>query len=252
MIISTFFLLLLVVFCGVMMEESEAARAANVLLLEGVQLPLEKMLEHHHDVCETDNDTCRPPPSAPVLLRFNGAGVRSISFFGWDFKVYVAGFYIASGTPPLENPQDVLLLSSDNDAPIMQLDFTFLRSVNQDKVTQAWKEQLAHSVDANAALYNGYERDRDTFVGCFGPIQNGGTESVVLLGDGRTIIVDQGVKKGVIEGKNFQKAFLSMWFGENAVAADLKAGLLGKIGHFGLHMERQHDEIDVVVVGTSS
>jgi hypothetical protein len=57
----------------------------------------------------------------------------------------------------------------------------------------------------------------------------GGTESVQLLPDGRTIVIDQGIMKGVIACHDFQKSFLSMWFGKKAVAPDLKDGLLGKI-----------------------
>lgn len=214
------------------MEGTEARH-----VLEGIHLPLEKMLHHHHHV----NDDDKAPP---IPVRFNGAGVRSINLFGWDFKVYVAGFYTASNT--LESPEDVF--ESMHESP-MQLDFTFLRAVGQAKVTQAWKEQIAHSVDDESSDYEGYERDRDFFINCFGPIENGGTQTVVLLHDGRTVIIDQGVRKGVIEGKNFQKAFLGMWFGGQAVALDLKEGLLGKIHHFGLAPIDHRQQESIVAVG---
>jgi len=49
---------------------------------------------------------------------------------------------------------------------------------------------------------------------------------IQLVGED-TVVVDQEEHKGVIRGRDFQRAFLSMWFGEKAVQASLKAGLLG-------------------------
>jgi hypothetical protein len=64
-------------------------------------------------------------------------------------------------------------------------------------------------------------------VGMFGPLQQGGVQVVRFVGTD-TVIFDQGVQKGTIAGRDFQRAFLSMWFGGNPVSADLKAALLGK------------------------
>jgi hypothetical protein len=52
-------------------------------------------------------------------------------------------------------------------------------------------------------------------------------EQVQLIGT-NTVVFDQGSLKGTIPGRDFQKSFLSLWFGSNPVAADLKASLLGK------------------------
>jgi hypothetical protein len=114
--------------------------------------------------------------------------------------------------------------SSDNNPVILQLDFTFLRYVNVNRVVSAWTQQLDHSVTHR---YDGYEADRETFIKAASsrPIEKGGTQSVVIVGDTLSI-VDQGENKADIKGHNFQKAFLSMWFGDRAVASDIKAGLL--------------------------
>ena len=230
-------------------------------VLEGIKLPFHKFLHpttsDHNDHGHTSGwNASEGPSSIPYQqqqqqtdtkqkLRFNGAGVRSVNFFGWDFKVYVAGFYHAA-QHVIEDAEAVF--TAVNHHP-MQLDFTFLRSVNQGRVTEAWQKQLAHSVENT---YDGFEKDRDQFVSCFGPIENGGTESVVLLQDGRTVIVDQGVMKGVIYNKQFQRAFLSMWFGTNAVAPDLKHGLLGGIGHYGLQHHRTQQYATVVEPGAAT
>jgi hypothetical protein len=108
------------------------------------------------------------------------------------------------------------------------MDFTFLRSVGKSRVISAWSQQLAHSVSYS---YDGYENDRDIFMEMFSsPIAYGGTQTVQIVGDD-TVIVNQGVHKGSIPGKEFQRAFLSMWFGERAVGEDLKSGLLSGAAH---------------------
>lgn len=177
--------------------------------VEGIHLPLEKDLRHHLD------ENASPPPK----MRFNGAGVRSINIFGWNFKVYVAGFY-HTGQEPLQSTNDVYQAVQQHP---MQFDFTFLRTVPQSKVTEAWERQLEYSVDHH---YEQYEEDRDTFVSSFGPISNSGTVSVVLHPGGETILVDQGTRKNLIQSHDFQRSFLSMWFGSKAVHPDLKDGLL--------------------------
>lgn len=190
-------------------SNSEADNLRLHHVLEGIKLPFQKFLDHHHhhsDNNSSNSTQATAKQAEPQTLRFNGAGVRSVSFFGWDFKVYVAGFYHAA-QHVIQDAETVFHVVNHHP---MQLDFTFLRSVSQAKVTEAWQKQLEHSVEFT---YEGFEKDRDEFVHSFGPIENGGTESVVLLQDGRTVMVDQGVPKGVIYNKQFQRAFLSMWFG---------------------------------------
>ena len=54
-----------------------------------------------------------------------------------------------------------------------------------------------------------------------------GVERVQFVGT-NTLVYDSGILKGTIAGRDFQKAFLSLWFGSKAVSPDLKAALLGK------------------------
>jgi hypothetical protein len=192
--------------CMDMTNASEGMMSMKAMhALEGVELPVAKVV----------NGT---------ILPLNGAGIRSVSFFGMSLKVYVAGFYAKS---PLRDWDAVQACNGPK-----HFDFTFLRGVGQDQVTQAWQRQLEASVSHQ---YDGYEQDRDTFVSMFGAIKSGGTTSIQLLEED-TVVVDQGNPKGVIQGRNFQHAFLSMWFGERAVQADLKAGMLGKGGSLEMAM----------------
>ena len=158
-------------------------------------------------------------PKAQVgeeTLQLNGAGLRTFSLLMIPIKIYVASLYTPSAIR-----SDSGMMSSQGP---MEFDFTFLRAVSQSDVTKAWESQFAQSV---SYTYPGYARDRDAFIAMFGPLQNLGVEKVQLLGT-NTVIFDQGVWKGTIPGRDFQKSFLSLWFGSNPVAADLKNALLGK------------------------
>lgn len=190
------------------MAEAGNTCSGTLRVLSDVHLPLQKPI--------VDDD------QHGQHLQLNGAGVRSLSLFGWNVNIYVAGFYSQSTYQQTEQVFDAL---NESEPPNMQFDFTFLRSISQGRVTEAWQRQLAHSVEHRE--YDTYQQDVDRFVACFGPIQERGSTETVIIKGNQTIIVDQGVEKGRIVGKDFQRAFLSMWFGNNAVAPDLRDGLLG-------------------------
>lgn len=158
------------------------------------------------------------PPQAEIdgsTLRLNGAGLRTFSLMMVPIKIYVAAFY----TPgPLQTAEAVMSSSGP-----MSFDFTFLREVGQADVTKAWTSQFAQSV---SFTYPGYEKDRDAFIAMFGALRNGGVEQVRLIGT-NTVVYDSGVRKGMIAGANFQKSFLSLWFGSKPVSHKLKSALLG-------------------------
>jgi Chalcone isomerase-like len=151
-----------------------------------------------------------------IVLYRNGHGIRSFSFYGLSMKMYVASVYSET---PLRNADDALDCSG---CPFV-FHFTFLRSVSKGQVKLAWQKQLDWSV---SHTYDGYEQDYRSFIKMFGPMADHGTVTVKFVAD-ETLIWDQGELKGSIRGENFQRAFLSMWFGERAVADDLKVALLG-------------------------
>jgi hypothetical protein len=159
------------------------------------------------------------PPTTQLggeTLQLNGAGIRTFTLLMVPIKIYVASLY----TPFMIRTPSAALEGS---AP-MEFDFTFLRAVGQGDVTKAWSSQFEQSI---SYTYSGFERDRNAFIGFFGPLQNMGVEQVQFVGT-NTIVIDQGVKKGSIQGRDFQKAFLSLWFGSKPVATDLQKALLGR------------------------
>jgi len=157
-------------------------------------------------------------PTATVAgktLPLNGAGLRTVVLLVVPVKAYVASLYAPS---PLRTPAAVMASPGP-----LQFNFTFLQGVGQSQVTQAWQAQFDSSV---SFTYPGFEKDRDAFIQFFGPLQKGGVETVEIDGDA-TRAYDGGTLKGTIAGRNFQKAFLSLWFGATPVQASLKTALLG-------------------------
>lgn len=161
----------------------------------------------------------RIPPSATVsgqTLRLNGAGLRTVVLLIVPVKAYVASFYAPS---PLRSEKAVLASSGP-----MRFDFTFLQAVPQGQVARAWQAQFEDSV---SYAYPGFAGDRDAFIKMFGALKKGGVETVELDED-VTRCYDDGDFKGSVQGRDFQKAFLSLWFGSNPVMPSLKSALLGK------------------------
>jgi len=162
-----------------------------------------------------------------VELKRNGQGIRSLSLLGIHYKLYVAGFY---SRLPLKTEEEVLE-KRGNDCPL-QFEFTFLREFGKKQVRKAWEMQTSHSISYR---YEGYDSDIARFIDLLTyPISSGGTITVQIIED-RTVLIFEGDEKGTILSSDFQKAFLSMWFGENAVTEELKTGFLNGALH---HIEQ--------------
>lgn len=158
------------------------------------------------------------PPSVTLaghVLQLNGAGLRTFKLLMVPIKVYVAAFYAPT---PLRSPDEV-----DASPGPMEFDFTFLRTVSQSDVTAAWMGQFSHSV---INTYPGYDKERDAFIAMFGPLSSGGVEKVQFVGSD-TMVFDQGRLKGTVSGRDFQRAFLSLWFGPKPAGKKLRTSLLG-------------------------
>lgn len=158
------------------------------------------------------------PPQTTVngqVLALNGAGLRTVVLLIVPIKAYVASFYAPS---PLRSNAAVLASPGP-----LQFNFTFLQGVSQSQVAQAWQAQFDDSVTYK---YPGLQSDVATFIKFFGPVKQLGTQSVEFVGT-TTRALENGSLKGTIDGRDFQKAFLSLWFGSNPVMPSLKNALLG-------------------------
>ena len=177
-----------------------AVQSAHARQIEGVEIPESVKVEGK-------------------TLHLNGAGMRTISPLGVPVNLYVASFY----TPePIRNEKAALAA----EAPL-QFNFTFLQGVNKTLISQAWRAQFSHSV---TETYPGYEHDKDTFLQLLGNLDKNGRDTVEFVGD-ETRVLDSGRLMGVVHGRNFQKAYLSLLFGPKPASRRLKPELLGLSSH---------------------
>ncbi len=145
-------------------------------------------------------------------LRLNGMGLRTKVIF----KVYVAGLY-------LENPsKDAGSVVSSDQVKSMRL--AILRSLKGSQVTEAIEEGFEkNSKPQMAAL-----KPRLAKLGTLIPNVEKGDDVLLTYVPGKgTVVTVKGAEKGVIEGKDFADALLSVWLGSNPVQEDLKKELLG-------------------------
>lgn len=170
---------------------------AGAAQIEGVTVPAQKVVSGQ-------------------TLQLNGAGLRTVVLLIVPIKAYVASFYAPA---PLRSEKAVLASTGP-----LQFNFTFLQAVGQGQVTDAWEAQFKNSV---TFTYPGFDADKNAFIKMFGPLKKGGVETVEIEGN-TTRVFDGGVLKGTIPGRDFQRAFLSLWFGPKPVMPELKTALLGK------------------------
>ena len=170
--------------------------ASNPLVIDGIDVP-------------------RKMNVSGETLQLNGAGIRTVKIALIPVKAYVAAFY----TPePLRSEKAVLASAG----PFV-FDFKFLGGVSKKKVNKAWAAQFKESCTHR---YAGYEKDLDKFVKLFGSLEKGEIQRIVIEG-GATRAYEGDILKGSIDGRGFQEAFLSLWFGKKPVMASLQTELLG-------------------------
>jgi Chalcone isomerase-like len=165
----------------------------------------------------------------PRTLLRNGYGTRTVRApFGYNLHVYVVALYTTVPVQSEQNVQELLFHSAVDDGGFV-MEFTFLRDITPSQMSIAWNYQLDTSV--TAADYEGYDQDRAQFLKLLGEgpmAENGVIRLEVLTGGAnpKTLLTNQGELVGEIEGTNFQKAFASMWFGDQPVMEEIKSGLL--------------------------
>lgn len=150
----------------------------------------------------------------------HGSALRCFAFFrGISVRVYVATLY---SSQQFSNGSDIL--ESSHDQPL-QMDFSFLRGFTAGQCKMAWEKQLDESVSYR---YDGFEEDKADFLDMIAmQSMKANGIATVQIQDDRTLIFDQGTYTGEVVGKDFQRAFLGMWFGDKPVTDELRSGLLG-------------------------
>jgi hypothetical protein len=147
-------------------------------------------------------------------LLLNGAGIRS----KFIFSIYIGALYL-----PVKMHDVPAILKAD--VPNRVLMHCLYHEIEKAKLVDAWNEGF------NSNLNQQQRKDLHgsiaQFNGMFPALNRG---DVVLLdyipGKG-TRLSFNGRILGTVEGRDFNKALLSIWLGEHPADTDLKAAMLG-------------------------
>lgn len=148
-------------------------------------------------------------------LNLNGMGVREATMLKVD--VYVAGLYVEH----VSSDPAAIVGSADTKRLVLK----FVRDVDKEDITDAWKEGFKKNSTVSAASL---KSDIDKLNGWMGNFAEGDTLTFTFLPD-KGVQVDIGKsRKGTIAGDDFSRSLLSIWLGKKPPNGGLKKGLLGK------------------------
>ena len=153
--------------------------------------------------------------TAPELI-LNGASLRKTYMV---IDTYVGGLYLENKS---HNEQDIL----ERDEHRRMLFHVLLRKVSARKVAQALKDALV--INITKEEQERLEPNIKQFLSMFkGRLKQGDEVNIDYIPGSGTQVSIGGVSKGVVPGKQFADALLSVWVGENPVGSSFKQDILG-------------------------
>jgi hypothetical protein len=149
-----------------------------------------------------------------ATLVLNGLGLRQATMF--KVNVYVAALYVAQASADA----NAILASNTRKELVLQ----FVRDVGGADVSKGWQEGFEHNAKEQLPALKDRIEKLKTWMTDF----KTGQRLVFTTTPGAGVEVSvNGTLKGVIEGDDFARAFLSIWLGAAPPNPELKAGLLG-------------------------
>lgn len=153
---------------------------------------------------------------ASPVLSLNGAALRRTYMI---VNTYVGGLYVEN---PSQNEQDLI----ESDEYKRMLFHVLLRKVTARKVARALKEALV--VNINKEEQERLEPQITQFLSMFqGKLRKNDEVNIDYIPGVGTKVFIRGEDKGVIPGKEFSDALLSVWVGDEPVSESFKSDILG-------------------------
>lgn len=151
-----------------------------------------------------------------TTLMLNGAGIRS----KFIFDIYIAQLYLENTT------KEAAQVIADPGHKRVIMHFLY-KSVGQDKLVDGWNEGFTANLSADDKTK--LQQRIDTFNSMFTEEMKSGDVVIFdyLPEQGTRVSIKDSVK-GVIPGKDFNDALLSIWLGEKPVTSGLKKAMLGQ------------------------
>ena len=169
-------------------------------------------------VCAQEIGGVRFPTQEKIgetTLSLNGLGLREATIFKVD--VYAAALYVV---PKDLHTSAESILASPN--PKM-LRMHFLRSVDREKIVEAWENGYAN----NQQNLSGLESTIQSFNAAMKTMESGERMSLTFGSDGVLLQINNQAAQA-FPGEAFARATLAIWLGPNPPNEGLKSGLLGR------------------------
>ena len=147
----------------------------------------------------------------PLVL--NGAGYRKKLFI----KVYIGALYLAQPAGQLE------AILAAGTPRVMRMHF--LRDVSQNQFATAWTDGIAPN--HSAAEMQALRARLDQLNILIGNLRHHDVLRIELRPAGKTEVWVNDLRRGGIDGADFQNALLSAWIGAKPADANLKRAVLG-------------------------
>ena len=149
-------------------------------------------------------------------LRLNGASLRELYLL---VETYVGALYLEN---PSTDPQAIM----NSESHKRMVFHVMLKKVGARRIANALQEALV--VNITEQEHKKLTKHLEQMLGYFNGKMHAGEQAIFdyLPGKGTRITINNEVK-GIIPGKDYFKAMLSIWIGENPVGRSFKEDILG-------------------------
>lgn len=149
-------------------------------------------------------------------LKLNGAALRELYLL---IKSYVGSLYLEQAS----SDTDYILNSESHKRMVFHV---MMKKVGARRIANALQEALV--VNLTKTQHNELVEELDQMLSYFDGTMHAGEEAIFdyLPGQGTRITIN-GVVKGVIPGRDYFRAMLAIWVGENPVGHAFKDEILG-------------------------
>ncbi len=155
-------------------------------------------------------------PATKQTLILNGTGVRT----KFIFDIYVGALYLPTKS---SDPQHII-----NSPMPKRISMHFLYDeIEKKKMTDGWIDGFSDNIDD--ARLKTLQPQITQFNSYFPDIVKGDIVVIDFIPQTGTTVTINNELQGTITGDDFQKALLSIWFGDSPPNEDLKEGMLGTV-----------------------
>lgn len=173
-------------------------------------------LSHAQNISGVQLPEVIPATAERPELKLNGASLRELYLL---IKTYVGALYLEN---PTTNP-DVIINSESHKSMVFHV---MMKRVGARRIATALQEALV--VNLSEKEHKNLTQELDQMLSYFTGKMHAGEQATFdyIPGVGTRITINNEVK-GVIPGKDYFKAMLSIWIGENPVGRSFKNEVLG-------------------------